>query len=91
MKAQIKIEDLLSVPFPTNLKSSDDGKQIAWVFNNQGVRNLYIADAATLTTRALTKHTNDDGIEISDVAFTPDGNKILYVEGNANNGRGGSR
>jgi len=87
-KAQIKIEDLLSVPFPTSLKSSNDGKQIAWVFNNQGVRNLYIADAATLTTKVLTAHTIDDGIEIDDVEFTPDGNKILYVEGNPNNGHG---
>src|ERR1035438_9343056 len=88
IKAQIKIEDLLSVPFPTDLKSSNDGKQIAWVFNNQGVRNLYIADAATLSTKALTKHTLDDGIEISDIAFTPAGNKILFVEGNPNNSRG---
>jgi dipeptidyl aminopeptidase/acylaminoacyl peptidase len=88
IKAQIKIEDLLSVPFPTDLKSSDDGKQIAWVFNNQGIRNLYIADAATLTTKALTKHTTDNGVEITDVEFSPDGNKILFTEGNPNNGRG---
>lgn len=87
-KAQIKIEDLLSVPFPTDIKSSNDGSQIAWVFNNQGTRNLYMADAATLSTKQLTKHTADDGIEISDIAFTPDGNKILFVEGNPNNGGG---
>lgn len=88
IKAQIKIEDLLSVPFPTELKSSKDGKQIAWVFNNQGARNLYTADAATFSARVLTKHLVDDGIEISDVVFTPDGNKILFVEGNPGNGRG---
>lgn len=88
IKAQIKIEDLLSVPFPTDLKSSNDGKQIAWVFNNQGVRNLYIADAATLSVKALTTHASDDGVEISEVVFTPNGNKILFVEGNPNNGEG---
>ncbi len=88
IKAQIKIEDLLSVPFPTDIKSSEDGKQIAWVFNSQGVRNLYIADAATLSTKVLTKHIADDGIEINDISFTPDGNKILFVEGNPNNGAG---
>ncbi len=87
-RAQIKIEDLLSVPFPTDMKSSPDGRQIAWVFNNQGVRNVYLFDAATFSTKALTKHTFDDGMEITDIAFTPDGTKILFVEGNPNNSNG---
>ncbi|MBS1668308.1 MAG: S9 family peptidase [Bacteroidetes bacterium] len=86
--AQVKMEDLLSVPFPTELNSTKDGRQFAWVFNNQGVRNVYIADAATFTVRPLTKHNSDDGIEISELRFTPDGNKILFVEGNPNNGNG---
>ena len=86
--AQIKIEDLLSVPFPTELTNSKDGKQIAWDFNSQGVRNLYIADATNFATKALTKHINDDGIEITDLTFSSDGSTILYVEGNPDNSKG---
>ena len=88
LSAQIKIEDLLSAPFPTELNTTKDGRQIAWVFNNQGVRNVFIADAATFAVRPLTKHSLDNGIEISEVSFTPDGNKVLFVEGNPNNGNG---
>jgi dipeptidyl aminopeptidase/acylaminoacyl peptidase len=85
---QLKLEELLSVPFPTDLKTSDDGRLIAWVFNKQGVRNIYIADAETLVTRAITSHSTDNGIEISEIVFSPDGKKILFTEGNPTNSQG---
>lgn len=88
LSAQVTIENLLSVPFPTDLKSSADGKHIAWVFNDQGVRNLFTAEAPDFKVHKLTNRTTDDGIDITSVQFTPDGNKILFTEGNPNNGRG---
>ena len=88
LSAQVTIENLLSVPFPTDLKSSADGKHIAWVFNNQGVRNLFSADAPDFKIHKLSNHATDDGIDIGSVSFTPDGNKILFTEGNPNNGKG---
>ena len=39
------IESYLSAPFPTELTSSIDGKAIAWVFNDKGSRNVYVAEA----------------------------------------------
>ena len=86
--AQVRIEDLLSVPFPTSLTASEDGLLIAWVFNNQGVRNIYLADAETLATKALTANTLDNGVEITELVFSPDGKKILFTEGNPSNGQG---
>jgi dipeptidyl aminopeptidase/acylaminoacyl peptidase len=88
LTAQVTIENLLSVPFPTDLKSSPDGKHIAWVFNDQGIRNLFTAEAPDFKVHKLTDHTSDDGIDITSVRFTPDGNKILFTEGNPNNTRG---
>ncbi len=88
LKAQVTIENLLSVPFPTNLKNSSDGKHIAWVFNDKGVRNLFTADARDFKTRMLTNNKNDNGIDMGTVQFTPDGNKILFTEGNPNNSKG---
>ena len=88
LNAQVTIENLLSVPFPTELKSSADGKHIAWAFNDKGVRNLFIADAPDFKARMLTDNKTDNGIDITSVMFTPDGNKILFTEGNSNNGKG---
>ncbi len=88
LNAQVTIENLLSVPFPTELRSSQDGKHIAWVFNDKGVRNLFIADAPDFKARMLTDNKTDNGIDITSVMFTPDGSKILFTEGNSNNGKG---
>ncbi|MEO6330420.1 MAG: prolyl oligopeptidase family serine peptidase [Ginsengibacter sp.] len=88
ISAQVTIENLLSVPFPTELKSSENGKHIAWVFNDKGVRNLFMADAPDFKPRKLTDNKTDNGIDISSVRFTPDGNAILFTEGNACNSNG---
>lgn len=88
LTAQVTIESLLSVPFPTELKSSVDGKHTAWVFNDKGVRNLFSADAPDFKIHMLTNNKTDNGIDISSVRFTPDGNKILFTEGNPNNTKG---
>ena len=45
LHAQVTIENLLSVPFPSELKASADGKHIAWITDDKGSRNIFIADA----------------------------------------------
>ncbi|MEO8412469.1 MAG: prolyl oligopeptidase family serine peptidase [Ginsengibacter sp.] len=88
VKAQVSIEDLLSVPFPTYLTSSADGKHLAWIFNDKGIHNIFIAEAPDFTTRKLTGHTFDDGLDMNDVVFTPGGNRIVFTDGNNNNSGG---
>jgi len=86
--AQVTIENLLSAPFPSDLKSSPDGKHIAWIFNERGIRNLYAADAPDFKARKVTMHETDNGVDISSLKFTADGKKILFTEGNPNNTKG---
>ena len=86
--AQVTIENLLSVPFPTELRSSADGRHIVWVFNDRGIRNLFSADAPDFKVRMLTNNKTDDGIEMNSVRFTPDGDKIVFTQGNPNNSKG---
>jgi dipeptidyl aminopeptidase/acylaminoacyl peptidase len=86
--AQKTIPDYLSVPFPTELTGSDDGKTIAWVFNTRGSRNIFVAQAPAFAARQLTSYTGDDGMEISELAFTPDGHSLLFVRGNGTNSNG---
>ncbi len=83
--AQVTIENLLNVPFPTGLTANPDGKRIAWVFIDKGVRNIYVADAPDFVPKKITNYTQDDGQEISSVEFTKDGGKILFVRGGAPN------
>ena len=82
------IESYLSSPFPTDLNASPDGKTIAWVFNDKGSRNIYVAEAPAFTAKRITPYSGDDGIEINSLNFTPDGNSIVFVRGNGTNNRG---
>lgn len=87
-KSQVSIEDLLSVPFPSSLVADSAGKKIAWVFNDQGVRNIFIARSPDYKPRKLTSNTEDNGIELGELVFFADGKKLLFVEGNSSNSRG---
>ncbi|MDL5048556.1 DPP IV N-terminal domain-containing protein [Oscillatoria amoena NRMC-F 0135] len=86
--SQVTIENLLNVPFPAGLTASSDGKRIAWVFNDQGVRNIYIADAPEFAPRKITSYNQDDGQEISSVQFTHDNTRIIFIRGGAPNSAG---
>ena len=88
INAQVTIENLLSPPFPTSLIVSPDGNRIAWVFNNKGERNIYVAEAPLFKERRLTNYQGDDGQEITDLSFTPDNSKIVFIRGGYSNNRG---
>src|SRR3954469_4629970 len=82
------IENYLAPPFPTDLIASADGKTIAWVFNDKGSRNIFVAEGPLFAAKAITNYAGDDGIDINNVQFTPGGNEILFVRGNPPNNDG---
>jgi dipeptidyl aminopeptidase/acylaminoacyl peptidase len=82
------LETLLSAPFPSDLVVSPTGGRIAWVFNARGARNVWIAEPADGRGRPVTAYTEDDGQEISDLEFTPDGSAIVFVRGGDANRKG---
>ena len=43
--APLTIEAIMSSPFPTELRVAPNGHRIAWVSNDRGARNIWIADA----------------------------------------------
>ena len=88
LHAQVTIENLLSVPFPSELKASADGKHIAWITDDKGSRNIFIADAPAFSPRQITKHNTDEGLDITNLSFSADGKHILFTEGNSLNGAG---
>jgi dipeptidyl aminopeptidase/acylaminoacyl peptidase len=87
-RATVTLEDLLSAPFPTSLTAAPVGGQVAWVFNAKGVRNIWVAGPPEYVGRPITTYTEDDGQELSDLTWTPDGRFIVYVRGGGPNRQG---
>jgi dipeptidyl aminopeptidase/acylaminoacyl peptidase len=79
------LEQVLSSPFPSELIASNDGSKIAWVFDAQGKRNVWIAEAPAFKGRPLTGYNRDDGQEITGITFSPDGKWLAYVRGGEEN------
>src|SRR5215813_12299693 len=75
------LEQVLSSPFPSDLIASPQGDRLAWVFDAEGKRNIWIAEAPSFKGRQLTHYDKDDGQEITEPEFSPDGNWIAFVRG----------
>lgn len=85
--AQTDLELFLSHPIESGFASSADGKTIAWVINDHGRRNIMVKTGTDLP-RPLTDYPLDDGQEISQLTFSPNGTKLLYVRGSQANKAG---
>ena len=86
--ATFTIEQALSSPFPSELAASAANNRIAWALNERGANNLWVAEGPEYRGRRLTSYTADDGLEISDVRFSPDGSALVFVRGQGTNSRG---
>jgi dipeptidyl aminopeptidase/acylaminoacyl peptidase len=79
--APFTMEQVLSYPYASGIAAAPNGGHIAWVRNVEGVRNVWVADAPAYKPRQVTKYTTDDGQEITQLTFSPDGKELLYVRG----------
>ena len=82
------LEQVFSAPFPTSLTASSDGNRVAWVFDEQGARNVWVAEAPDFQGRRATDFSGDDGTTISGLAFSRDGSRIAFVRGDGPNRAG---
>jgi len=74
-------EQVRSYPFPNELASAARVPRIAWAFNEQGRRNVWVAEGPSFEARQLTRYDRDDGQELTNVAVSPDGRWVVYVRG----------
>ncbi|HMJ68108.1 MAG TPA: alpha/beta fold hydrolase [Cyclobacteriaceae bacterium] len=79
-----ELEKFLSHPIESSFASSGDGRNIAWVLNDHGKRNIIVKMGNELP-KQLTAYTQDDGQEISQITFSPNGTIILFVRGSGAN------
>lgn len=77
------LQQVMSGTFNSELQASPNGSRVVWMANQEGKRNVWIADlaSANFAPRQLTAYTADDGQDIGDITWTPDGQSILYVHG----------
>jgi dipeptidyl aminopeptidase/acylaminoacyl peptidase len=75
------LEQVLSYPFPLDLTSSEHGDRIAWVIDQNGVRNVWVAKAPDFQPHQVTRFTQDDGQEITQFTFSPSGDALVFVRG----------
>lgn len=82
------LEAVMSSPFPSSLVASPRGDFIAGVFYEQGRRNIWIAKGPEYKAEKLTAYSEDNGQEITELAFSSDGSMIVFVKGGATNRAG---
>lgn len=75
------LESIRSYPFPTGLTASAQGARLAWTLDEQGQRNIYVAEAPDFIPRRLTGYSKDDGQEITSLTLSSDGEWVVYVRG----------
>ncbi|HYR07962.1 MAG TPA: prolyl oligopeptidase family serine peptidase, partial [Longimicrobium sp.] len=78
---QFTMEQVKSYPYPNELAAAATGSRIAWAFNEQGLRNLWVAEGPRFQARQLTRYTADDGQELSRVELSADGRWVVYMRG----------
>jgi dipeptidyl aminopeptidase/acylaminoacyl peptidase len=72
---------VLHYPYSTELAAAERGDTIAWVRIVDGVRNVWFAHGPDFAPVQLTHYTEDDGQEITQLTFAPDGSRLVYVRG----------
>lgn len=73
--------DFKSYPFPTELCSASKGAKIAWAVNEQGRRNIYVAEGPAYLPVKITDFNKDDGQEISSLSISDNGKWVVFVRG----------
>lgn len=74
------IAKALALPTASELTGARDAARFAWVENEAGVRNIWIAEPGKPAER-VTAFAEDDGVLLYDLALSPDGAQLAYVRG----------
>src|SRR5256885_7085207 len=79
--APFTVNQVRSYPFPNELAAAATGSRVAWAFNEQGRRNIFVAEGPAFSARQLTHYDRDDGQELSSVTVSANGQWVVFVRG----------
>lgn len=77
----LSLQALKRYPYPTELTASTQTPRIAWAFDENGMRNVYVAEGPSFQPRKITAYNVDDGQEITSLSVSSDGRWVTYVRG----------
>lgn len=76
------LEQVLSAPFVSHMTAAPAGAHVAWIADDEGRRNLWVARLSPHEhAQQITHYTEDDGQEISDINWSGDGSSLAYTRG----------
>ncbi len=76
------LEQVMSAPFVSDLTAAPTGASVAWVANDKGRRNIWVAQLGEhASAQQITHYAEDDGQEISGLAWSADGEWLAYTRG----------
>ncbi|HEY1891237.1 MAG TPA: prolyl oligopeptidase family serine peptidase [Steroidobacteraceae bacterium] len=78
---QFTMTQVLAYPYPSGLMSLRSGSAFAWVSDERGVRNIWVAQGPGYRARQVTNYSGDVGQEISLLELSNDGTYLVYVRG----------
>lgn len=76
------LSQVLSAPFPSGMIAAPAGGRVAWVFNERGARNVWVAEKdahGAFAARPLTKYAGDDGTDLGELAWSPSGATLVFT------------
>jgi len=80
-QAGFSMAQALQYPYTSELVSAERGDVIAWVRTLDGVRNVWLARGPAFAPLQITHNGADDGQEITQLTFSPDGSRLVFVRG----------
>src|SRR5882672_7897444 len=75
------IGQVMSAPFASAPLAAPNGARVAWLENEEGKRNIWVAEGPGWKGRKITNFNHDDGQEIAELAWAPDGSYLLFARG----------
>src|SRR5438046_1783458 len=75
------VRQVMSAPFATAPLAAPTGAKVAWLENDEGKRNIWVAEAPDWTGRKITSFDRDDAQEIDELVWAPDGSYLLFARG----------
>ncbi len=86
--AQPTIREIDGAPFAATIVAAPAANSVAFVLNARGVRNIWVTDSTRAAARMVTAFTQDDGQDITSLAFSADGRTLYFVRGGGPNRAG---
>jgi dipeptidyl aminopeptidase/acylaminoacyl peptidase len=87
-EAQPTVRQIDGAPFAATIVAAKAADAVAFVLNARGVRNIWVNDSTASASRMVTAFTDDDGQDLTSLAFSADGRTLYFVRGSGPNRAG---